>query len=96
MQYSPVYIKCCLTLWKINSQNFTLYWWLRFFQNIGCKHSLTDKCVTHQVVEEDVYIIVLYIDDVLVIRRESELDNIREVFIEEFQLFTMKTSSTLF
>lgn len=57
--------------------------------------SITDKCIMHWIVQEEVFIIVIYIDDILIIAQEDELERGKELFIQEFQWIMMETSTTL-
>lgn len=65
----------------------------KFLCSIGYEHSIFDMCIMHCIVDRMVSIIIIYVDDILVIACQQELNHIRELFIKEFRWITMEISN---
>lgn len=60
-----------------------------FVHCVGYEPSISDRCVMCHVIEGDVYIIIFYVNDILTITSQQELDLIQDLFIQKFKWITM-------
>ena len=65
-----------------------------FLRSLGYEHSPTDPCVLRRIVEDKVYLLTIYVDDILVLADEEEVQRIRDAFVEEYQWITMDVSDS--
>jgi hypothetical protein len=61
-----------------------------FLVRIGYEQSETDQCVFRKVIGDRVYLITVYVDDLLIFATEDELERLRVVFTTEFKWITME------
>jgi len=64
-----------------------------FLVRLGYEQSKTDPCVFRKVVEDRVYLITVYVDDLLIFATQGELDRLRAAFTKEFRWITMEVGS---
>jgi len=60
-----------------------------FLIQLGYEQSETDLCVFRKVVGEHVFLITVYVDDLLIFAMHDELDKLKEAFTHEFKWITM-------
>jgi hypothetical protein len=60
----------------------------------GYERCPTDPCVLRKIVDEKVYLLLVYVDDILVIAEEDEIEHLRKVFVKEFQWITMDVGTS--
>jgi hypothetical protein len=65
-----------------------------FLYKQGYLCSEVDPCLFCRVVREDVYLLVVYVDDVLLVAKRSELASLRDAFTKEFRWVTMVEGNT--
>ena len=65
-----------------------------FLCSLGYEHSPTDPCVLRRIVEDKVYLLTIYVDDILVLADEEEVQRIRDAFVEEYQWITIDVSDS--
>ena len=63
-----------------------------FLRSLGYEHSPTDPCVLRKIVDGKVYLLTIYVDDILVFADENEVTRIKEAFVKEYQWITMEVS----
>mmetsp|Transcript_2609 Transcript_2609/g.3980 ORF Transcript_2609/g.3980 Transcript_2609/m.3980 type:complete len:661 (+) Transcript_2609:626-2608(+) len=64
-----------------------------FLRSLGYEHSPTDPCVLRKIVDGKVYLLMIYVDDILVFAEdEAEVMRIKEAFVTEYQWITMEVS----
>ena len=56
---------------------------------------LTTHCVLHKVVREKVYLLLVYVDDILIIAENDEIEHLKKAFTDEFQWITFETGDLL-
>jgi hypothetical protein len=56
---------------------------------LGYTQSETDKCIFRRIVKERVYLLVVYVDDILIIATNEEIERLRKCFTEVFQWITL-------
>ena len=61
----------------------------KFLKNKGYEQSPIDPCVLRRVVNNKVWLLLIYVDDILVITDRSEIERLRTRFTEEFTWITM-------
>jgi hypothetical protein len=66
----------------------------RFLLKQGYVCSEVDPCLFRRVVGDDIYLLVVYVDDVLVVAKPSELARLRGAFTQEFKWVTMVEGDT--
>ncbi len=59
----------------------------------GYEHSPTDPCVMWWVVDGKVFLLLIYVDDILVLADEVELERIEEVFVREYTWITFEVNN---
>jgi len=65
-----------------------------FLRSLGYEHSPTDLCVLRRIVGDKVFLMTIYVDDILVMADEEEVTRIRDAFVQEYQWITMDISDT--
>jgi hypothetical protein len=65
-----------------------------FLRTQGYVCSEVDLCLFRRVVGDEIYLLVVYVDDVLVVAKRSELDRLRGAFTKEFRWVTMVDGDT--
>ena len=65
----------------------------RFLRDEGYKHSPTDPCIMRKLVGDEVFLLVIYVDDVLVLAPEQEIDRLQQAFVKPFRWITMENGS---
>jgi len=65
----------------------------KFLRSLGYEASPTDPCVMRKIVGDKVYLLVIYVDDILVLADEHEIERIRDAFVQEFQWIMMEVNS---
>jgi hypothetical protein len=58
----------------------------------GYEHSLTDPCVMRRVVGDIVYFLLIYVDDILILAEQQEIEQMKEVFLKHFMWIIMEIS----
>jgi hypothetical protein len=62
-------------------------WYLKlsqFLEKEGYQKCEVDACIFRRVEEEMVYLLVVYVDDVLIIAPKQEIERLEESFLKEF------------
>jgi hypothetical protein len=70
-------------------------WYLKlseFLRGIVYESLEVKPCIFRKVDREMVYLLVLYVDDVLIIALEKEVEHVHKLCVNEFQWVTMETS----
>jgi hypothetical protein len=65
----------------------------KFLHSQGYEHSPTDPCVMRKVVGRDVWLLLIYVDDILILADGEETKRLIAVFEKEFRWITHSTSS---
>eukprot|EP00590_Aulacoseira_subarctica_P002999 CAMPEP_0172416062 /NCGR_PEP_ID=MMETSP1064-20121228/2499_1 /TAXON_ID=202472 /ORGANISM="Aulacoseira subarctica , Strain CCAP 1002/5" /LENGTH=671 /DNA_ID=CAMNT_0013153423 /DNA_START=324 /DNA_END=2338 /DNA_ORIENTATION=+ len=65
----------------------------KFLRAQGYEHSPTDPCV-NKIVGDKIFLLVIYVNDILILADESEINRLHEVFVQEYQWITMEIAST--
>ncbi len=52
----------------------------------GYEHSPTDPCVMQHVVGDIIYFLLIYVDDILILAEQQEIEQMKEVFFEAFHV----------
>ena len=68
----------------------------KFLRTLGYEHLPTDPCVMHKIVNDEIYLLVIYVDDilVLVLANGDEIEHLRQAFTAEYQWFTMEVGNS--
>jgi len=66
----------------------------KFLRTLGYDASPTDPCIMRKIVDDKIYLLVIYVDDILVLAEESEIERIRDAFIQAFQWITMEVNDS--
>ncbi len=61
----------------------------------GYEHSPTDPCVMRRIARSVIFLLMIYVDDILVLIDEAELKRIQEFFKKEFTWITMNVGNVL-
>ena len=61
-----------------------------FLRTLGYEQSETDPCVFRRIVENRVYLFMVYVDDLLIFASDKELKWIEQAFTKEFCWITME------
>jgi hypothetical protein len=56
----------------------------------GYEHSPTDPCVMQHIVGDIVYFLLIYVDDILLLAEQQEIEQMKEVFLQNFTWITME------
>jgi len=56
----------------------------------GYEHSLTDPCVMRRIVGDIVYFLLIYVDDILLLAEQQEIERMKEVFLQHFTWIRME------
>lgn len=56
----------------------------KFLRSLGYEASPTDPCVMRKIVGDKVYLLVIYVDDILVLADEHEIERIRDAFVQYY------------
>ena len=67
---------------------------VRFLKSEGYEHSPTDPCVMRKIEGKKIFLLLIYVDDILVIASREEMDRLKARFIKEFQWITMEVGAT--
>ena len=51
----------------------------RFLRELGYEHSPTDPCIMRKIVDDTVLLLVIYVDDILILAPEDEMERWRLV-----------------
>lgn len=62
---------------------------VKFLKKQGYEQSPTDPCVMRKVVNDKIYILLIYVDDILVIADKAEINRLKDEFTKEFTWITM-------
>ncbi len=60
----------------------------------GYKHSPTDHCVMRKVVNGKVFLLLIYVDDILILADTTEIEWIKKFFVREFTWITMQVDNS--
>ena len=63
---------------------------VRFLKGEGYIQSPTDPCVMRKISDGKIFLFLIYVDDILVIATRSEMERLKQRFIERFQWITME------
>jgi hypothetical protein len=66
----------------------------KFLRAQGYEHSPTDPCVMRKIVGSKIFLLVIYVDDILVFANDEEMKNLKDAFIKEFQWITMEVGAS--
>ena len=61
---------------------------------LGYSQSETDPCIFRRVVEGKVYLLVVYVDDILIISSSAEVHRLKEAFTKEFRWITLEEGTS--
>ena len=64
----------------------------KFLCSLGYEPSPTDPCVMRKIVGDKVWLLIIYMDDILVLADENVIEWLRDAFVQQFQWITMHTS----
>jgi hypothetical protein len=67
----------------------------RVLRREGYEPSPTDPCVLQRIVGEKVYLLLVYVDDILILADDEEINRIEIFFLEEFTWITMERNNQL-
>jgi len=56
----------------------------KVLRELGYEHSPTDPCIMRKIVNGNVYLLVIYVDDILILAPEDEMERLKQAFIEKF------------
>ena len=65
----------------------------RFLKSQGYTASPTDPCVMRKIEEDQIFLLLIYVDDILVLADKKETERLRQAFIAEYQWITMDFGS---
>jgi len=65
----------------------------RFLKSQGYTSSPTDPCVMRKMENGQIFILLIYVDDILVLADKDETERLRQAFIAEYQWITMEYGS---
>jgi hypothetical protein len=71
-------------------------WYLKlsqFLKNAGYENSEMEPCVFRKVAKDEVFLLVVYVDDVLIIASEDEIKRLHGLCIDEFWWVTLETGT---
>jgi hypothetical protein len=68
---------------------------IAFLKRLGYEVCPTDHCVLRKVVGEKVYLLIVYVDDILIIAEDDEIERLRKAFIDEFKWIAFETGDSL-
>jgi hypothetical protein len=57
---------------------------------LGYEQSETDPCIFRQVVGDRVFLLIVYVDDILILATADEIKRLEEAFTEEFRWITLE------
>jgi len=66
----------------------------KFLESLGYVRGEVDPCVFRRVVGEKVYLLTLYVDDILLIAEKLEIECVEKAFEAEFQWITMAVGNS--
>jgi hypothetical protein len=66
----------------------------KFLESLGYVRGEVDPCVFRRVVGEKVYLLTLYVDDILLIAERLEIERVEKAFEAEFQWITMAVGNS--
>jgi hypothetical protein len=61
----------------------------------GYEHSPADPCVMRRIVGKKVFLLLIYVDDILILANDTEIDRMEKVFLKEFMWITMERNNKL-
>ncbi len=67
----------------------------RVLRREGYEHNPVDPCVMRQIVGERVFLLLLYVDDILILADDMEIDRLEQVFLCEFTWITIERDNKL-
>ena len=67
---------------------------VRFLKSEGYEQSPTDPCVMRKIKGQKIFLLLIYVDDILVIATREEMERLRARFIAKFQWITMEVGAT--
>jgi hypothetical protein len=68
-------------------------WYLKlsqFLRNAGYENSEMEPCVFRKVEENQVFLLIVYVDDILIIASENEINRLHSLCIDEFRWVTLE------
>jgi hypothetical protein len=65
---------------------------MKVLREKGYQHSPTDPCVMRCVVGDVVYLLLIYVDDILLLVEQQEIERMKEVFLKHFTWITMEVA----
>lgn len=65
----------------------------RFLRSLGYEQSPTDPCIMRKIENGQVFLLVIYVDDILVLANTEEMECVKQAFITEFQWITMEVGN---
>jgi hypothetical protein len=66
----------------------------KFLESLGYTRGEVDPCVFRRVVGEKVYLLTLYVDDILLIAERLEIERVEKAFQAEFRWITMAVGNS--
>jgi hypothetical protein len=65
----------------------------KFLREEGYESSPTDMCVMRKLSKDEIFFLVIYVDDILVFASEAETERLKDAFIKKFRWITMEVGS---
>ena len=62
----------------------------KFLREEGYEHSPTDPCIMQKIVGEEVFLLIIYVDNILVLAPKPEIKRLQQAFIKQFRCITME------
>ncbi len=73
-------------------------WFNKLTRVLHCKgyeHSPEDPCVMRWVVSKKVFLLLIYVDDILLLADDEEIDRLEKAFLDEFMWIAMERNNKL-
>jgi hypothetical protein len=67
----------------------------RVIRREGYEHSPADPCVMRRIVGDNVFLLLIYVDDILIQADDDEIDRIEQIFLKEFTWITIEHDNKL-
>jgi hypothetical protein len=61
---------------------------------LGYFQSETDRCIFHRIVGEQVYLLIVYVDNILILATDEEIRDLEKCFTEVFRWITLEVGNT--
>ena len=64
-----------------------------FLTSKGYELSPTNPCIMRQIVGDKIFLLLIYVDDILVVAMREEMERLKTAFVQKFQWITMEIGS---